>query len=154
VFRFAVPAEKSHYEVAYCCIIKRNGDRVYYRQFSAYNGEIAIDPSIGTIFRLSLKATGLKSTDPIVKANIVVEYGAVELGGKTYICPLRGIALSLASEVQPLLGGREEDFPPLQTSLNNVVFEQYHLYSASSRVLPGYTEEQLRKPPGDSKAPD
>jgi hypothetical protein len=154
VFRFAVPAEKSHYEVAYCCIIKRNGDRVYYRQFSAYNGEIAIDPSTGTIFRLSLKATGLKSTDPIVKANIVVEYGAVELGGKTYICPLRGIALSLASEVQPLLGGREEDFPPLQTSLNNVVFEQYHLYSASSRVLPGYTEEQLRKPPGDSKAPD
>ena len=152
VFRFAVPAEKSHYEVAYCCIIKRNGDRVYYRQFSAYNGEIAIDPSNGTIFRLSLKATGLKSTDPIVKANIVVEYGPVELGGKNYFCPLKGIALSLASEVQPLLGGREEDFPPLQTSLNNVVFEQYHLYSASSHVLPGYTEEQLRKPPG--KTPD
>jgi hypothetical protein len=154
VFRFAVPAEKSHYEVAYCCIIKANGDRVYYRQFSSYNGEIAIDPSNGTIFRLSLKATGLKNTDPIVKANIVVEYGPVELGGKTYICPLKGIALSLASEIQPLLGGREEDFPPLQTSLNNVVFEQYHLYSASSHVLPGYTDEQLRKPPGDSKTPD
>jgi hypothetical protein len=154
VFRFAVPAEKWHYEVAYCCIIKANGDRVYYRQFSAYNGEIAIDPSNGTIFRLSLKATGLKSTDPIVKANIVVEYGPVELGGRTYICPLRGIALSLASEIQPLLGGREDDFPPLQTSLNNVVFEQYHLYSASSHVLPGYTEQQLQKPPGDSKTPD
>ncbi len=154
VFRFTVPADKSHYEVAYCCIIKPNGTRVYYRQFSAYNGEIAIDPSNGTILRLSLKATGLKSTDPIVKANIVVEYGPVELGGRTYICPLKGIALSLASEAQPLLGGRQEDFPPLQTSLNDVVFEQYHLYRADSHVLPGYTEEQLQKPPGDSKTPD
>jgi hypothetical protein len=154
VFRFAVPAEKSHYEVTYCCIIKGNGDRVYYRQLSAYDGEITIDPSNGTILRLSLKATGLKKTDPIVKANILVQYGPVELGGRTYICPLKGIALSLASEVQPLLGGQVEDFPPLQTSLNDVVFEQYHLYRADSHVLPGYTEEQLQKPPGDSKAPD
>jgi len=154
VFRFAVPAEKSHYEVTYCCIIKGNGDRVYYRQLSAYDGEITIDPSNGTILRLSLKATGLKKTDPIVKANILVQYGPVELGGRTYICPLKGIALSLASEVQPLLGGQVEDFPPLQTSLNDVVFEQYHLYRADSHVLPGYTEEQWQKPPGDSKAPD
>jgi hypothetical protein len=154
VFRFAVPADKSHYEVAYCCIIKGNGDRVYYRQFSAYNGEIAIDPANGTILRLSLKATGLKSTDPIVKANIVVEYGPVELGGRTYICPLKGIALSLASERQPLLGAQEEDFPPLQTSLNDVAFEQYHLYRADSHVVPGYTEEQLKKAPDGSKTPD
>ena len=39
----------------------------------AYSGEIAIELSNGTILRLSLKATGLKNTDPIVKANIVVE---------------------------------------------------------------------------------
>jgi hypothetical protein len=149
-----VPAEKSHYEVTYCCIIKTDGVRVYYRQFSAYEGEITIDPSNGTIRRLSLKATGLKKTDPIVKANIMVEYGPVELGGRTYICPLKGIALSLASEVPLSLGAREEDFPPLQTSLNDVVFEQYHLYHADSHVLPGYTEEQLQKPPGDSKTPD
>jgi hypothetical protein len=154
VFRFAVPAEKSHYEVTYCCIIKGHGARVYYRQFSAYDGEITIDPSNGTILQISLKATGLKKTDPIVKANILVQYGPVELGGRTYICPLKGIALSLASEVQPLLGAPEEDFPPLQTSLNDVVFEQYHLYRADSHVLPGYTEEQLQKPPGDSKSPD
>jgi hypothetical protein len=151
VFRFAVPADKSHYEVGFCCIIKGNGDRVYYHQFSAYNGEIAIDPENGTIFRLSLTATGLKSTDPIVKANIVVEYGRVELGGRTYICPLKGIALSLASERQPLLGAQEEDFPPLQTSLNDVAFEQYHLYRADSHVVP--SEEQLQKPDG-GKTPD
>jgi hypothetical protein len=149
VFRFAVPAEKSHYDVVFCCTLRGNGDRVYYRQFSAYDGEITIDPSNGTILRLSLKATGLKKTDPIVKANIVVEYGPVELGGRTYICPVKGIAILLASEVQS-----RSDFPPLQTSLNDVVFEQYHLYRASSRVLPGYTEEQMKDPPSGSKPPD
>jgi hypothetical protein len=146
VFRFSVPAEKSHHDVSYCCILKGNGDRVYYRQFSAYDGEITIDPANGTVLRLSLKATGLKRPDPIVKANIVVEYGPVELGGRTYICPVKGIALSLASETRPLLGGREEDFPPLQTSLNDVTFEQYHLYRASSHVVPGNSEEQANPP--------
>jgi hypothetical protein len=154
VFRFSVPAEKSHYDVSYCCILKGNGDRVYYRQLSPYDGEITIDPSNGTVLRVSLKATGLKRPDPIVKANIVVEYGPVELGGRTYICPLKGIALSLASEARPLLGGREEDFPPLQTSLNDVAFEQYHLYRASSQVLPGYSEEQPPHPPNPNKPPD
>ena len=154
VFRFSVPAEKSHYEVSYCCILKVNGDRVYYRQFSAYDGEITIDPSNGTVLRLSLRATGLKRPDPIVKANIVVEYGPVELGGRTYICPVKGIAVSLASETRPLFGGREEDFPPLQTSLNDVVFEQYHLYRASSHVLPGFSEEQPPNPPNANKTPD
>jgi hypothetical protein len=154
VFRFSVPAEKSHYDVSYCCILKGNGDRVYYRQFSAYDGEIAIDPSNGTVLRLSFKATGLKKPDPIVEANIMVEYGPVELGGRTYICPVKGIAISLASEVRPFSEGVEEDFPPLQTSLNDVVFEQYHLYRASSHVLPGYTQEELKDPPSDSKTPD
>src|SRR5260370_29222755 len=154
VFRFSVPAEKSHYDVSYCCILKGNGDRVYYRQFSAYDGDITIDPSNGTVLRLSLKATGLKRPDPIVKANIVVEYGSVALGGRTYICPVKRIDLSLASETRPLLGGREEDFPPLQTSLNDVVFEQYHLYHASSQVLPGYSEEQPPNPPDVNKTPD
>jgi hypothetical protein len=83
-------------------------------------------------------ARDFKKTDPIFEANILVEYGPVELGGKTYICPVKGIALSVTLEIQHGLGGQEsEDFPPLQTSLNDVVFEQYHLFSASSHVLPG-----------------
>jgi hypothetical protein len=143
VFRFIVPAEKSHYDVAYCCIIKGNGDRVYYRQFSAYQGEITIDPSNGVVLRLMFKALGLKETDPIVKADILVEYGPVELGGKTYICPVKGIALSLASEIMPSASRTVDAFPPLQTSLNDVVFEQYHLYHASSHIVPTEKDEHL-----------
>ena len=116
---------------------------VYYRQFSAYEGEITIDPSNGVVLRLMFKALGLKETDPIVKADILVEYGPVELGGKTYICPVKGIALSLASEIMPSASKTVDAFPPLQTSLNDVVFEQYHLYHASSHIVPTEKDEHL-----------
>jgi VWFA-related protein len=135
VYGFAVTAEKSHYSVAYCCTYKANGDRSYFEQISGYRGEISIDPSNGTVSRIVLKAS-LKPENPIVRANIVVEYGPVELGGRTYICPVKGIALSLAREVT----NRFSDQPPWQVSLNDVVFQQYHLYGASTRLLTGDAE--------------
>ena len=142
VFHFTTPAAKSHYDVAYCCIIKGNGDRVYYRQFSAYDGEITIDPSNGVVLRIVFKAAGLKETDPIVVADILVDYAPVELGGRVYICPVKGIALSLASEIMPSQGRTVEAFPRLQTSLNDISFEQYHLYHATSHILPADKDEQ------------
>jgi len=63
------------------------------------------------------------------------------LGGGTYICPLKSIAISLASEIQPSHGGTQEGFSPLQTSLNEVAFEQYHLYHASSHIVPADKDE-------------
>ena len=79
VFRYAVRAKESHYVVQH----KARG----------YKGEIAIDPVSGTIRRLVLHADP-GSPKELVVADVVVEYGSIELGGKTYICPLRGIAHS------------------------------------------------------------
>jgi hypothetical protein len=107
VFRYAVAAGKSHYNV--------NG------QFPAYQGEITLDPSNGTILRLMLRADP-NSTPPLLRADFVIEYGPVELGGKSYICPLKGVAVS----VEPKLW-----------SLNDITFEQYHLYRATAHILTG-----------------
>jgi len=110
VFSYAVSAENSHYRVDEIC--------------SAYRGEFAINPATGAILRLVIRA------DPeigmaLLRADIAVEYGPVRLGDKTYICPVKSIAIS-----RRLLTGW----------LNDVVFDQYHLYRATSRVLPGFTE--------------
>jgi hypothetical protein len=105
VFRYSVAAGKSHYSV--------DG------QFPAYRGEITLDPSNGTVLRLMLRADP-HSSSPLLIADFVIEYGPVELGGKTYICPLKGVAIS----VEPKL-----------RSLNDITFEQYHLYRASARIL-------------------
>jgi hypothetical protein len=127
VFRFSVPMEKSHYQVEFCCFLaymKDNGD---FRKIPAYHGEIAVDPEDGTILRLSLVAD-LDPTDPVGISNIMVEYGSVEIGGKSYICPVRSVSMwieSLSSSNDP------------QTLLNDVDFGQYHLFRSESRVLIG-----------------
>ena len=110
VYRYAVIAGKSHYNV--------DG------QFRGYHGEITVDPSNGTILRLVLKADP-KPSLPLLRADFVIEYGPVELGGKTYICPVKGVALSAS---------------PKLWWLNDIAFEQYHLYRSSAQILAGSTE--------------
>lgn len=123
VFSFSVSAAKSHYELAYCCIEKYGSPPVPFKSFSGYHGEIAVDPANGTILRLVLRAD-LKKSDPFSKADIFVEYGPVEIGGKTYICPVKSAAYSVS------------DWREIGTWLNDVAFEQYHVYRADTRILP------------------
>lgn len=91
---------------------------------SAYQGEIAIDPSDGSIRRVVLKAI-TEPGDLLSFADSAVEYGPVDLGDKVYICPLKGIAISQG---------------PRFIWLNDVVFEDYHLFRSNIRILPNFTE--------------
>ena len=143
VFRYTVPREKSHYQVEYCCVFSDDGGRVF-QQFSGYHGLIAIDPNNGAILRVTLEAD-LKPSDPLVRSDILVEYSPVEIGGKTYVCPVKSVSISLAPalpvdafEIQRyrnMLVGQQTSREHLQTFLNDVVFTHYHLFRAESRVL-------------------
>jgi VWFA-related protein len=147
VFRYGVPAEKSHYEVSYCCFPNPEDLTAAlqpFHQVSGYHGEMAVDPATGSILRLTLQAD-LKQTDPLVRADIMVEYGRVEIGDKSYICPLRSVSISVghvlqASDMQHLRISTDADhmqYAPghMQTLLNEVSFEQYHLFHADARLL-------------------
>ena len=79
VYRYAVGGKESHYVVQ--------------NQRCAYEGEIAIDPSSGAILRIVFR-TDPDPANSLPVANILVEYGVVELGDKKYIFPLKGIALT------------------------------------------------------------
>ena len=149
VFSFEVPKEASHYEVRFCCI-----DGAEFRQFVAYHGEITIAPADGTILRLTL-ITNMRKYDPIKKANLMVEYGPVELGNQKFYCPTRSISVIVApvqTNIRRALPGgptvqttrgsvqiqadisNPSEAPP-QTLLNEVVFDQYHLFASEARVL-------------------
>jgi hypothetical protein len=141
VFAYEVPKEKSHYEVNYCCIAYEAATMVAnmhpFRQVAGYRGEMAVDPVTGSILRLSVVAA-LKPGSPVTQADILVEYAPVEIGGKTYICPVRSVSITTAQMVQqtdryadPLA----RQLQPLKTMLNDVKFEQYHMFRAESRVL-------------------
>jgi VWFA-related protein len=143
VFRYSVPKDSSHYEVRYCCVASTYGlESSLFKQMSSYHGEIAVDPLTGTIARLTIEAV-LAPGDPISRANLMVEYGPVELGGMTYICPTRSVSVSFAQTLrstQDPSGHSYTIMGPQQTLLNHVDFEQYHLFRAESHVLSGDEE--------------
>jgi hypothetical protein len=125
VFSYTVPSENSHLRVEYCCVYGKNGNNlVRFPGFSPYQGQITVDPSTGAILRLLMRIDP-GPNDPFVKAAIVVEYGPVKIGDRTYICPVKSIALSLGL---PFRRTGADNGGLLQTSLNDVVFEKYQLF--------------------------
>jgi hypothetical protein len=110
-----------------------------FKKLTGYHGEIAINPETGAILRLVMDAD-LKPDLPLVRAGILVEYGPVKIGEKTYICPLKSVAISRGRTVMLMAEGNDSfrTFGPFATSLNDVAFQDYHMFRAESHVLPGY----------------
>ncbi len=145
VFRYEIPAERSRYQVGACCLPDGDGN-ISFEETVGYHGEIAIDPLSGAILRLELVAD-LKSTTPLVRSDIMIEYGPVEIGGKTYICPVRSVSISRGRSVIVLTEWDESfrTYGPYTTMLNDVAFEQYHMFRAKSRMLTGFNPTQEKE---------
>ncbi len=80
VFRYVVPAEKSHYQVGGCCLPGGDG-KVPFQKLTGYHGEIEMDPASGAILRLTVEAD-LKSATPLVRSDIMIEYDPIDIGEK------------------------------------------------------------------------
>jgi VWFA-related protein len=119
VYKYEVPRAASHYTVRYCCQvdehlvgrtqfgyagqnrtpqqvanIPRADDAHTYIEVPAYRGELSIDPATGAVIRITLEAD-LKSGGPLMRATTMVEYGPVRIGDRSFICPVRSLALSI-----------------------------------------------------------
>lgn len=103
---------------------------------TAYHGEIGIDPTSGTILRLMLEDDpDLGST--IERAGVMVEYGAVAIGGKPYTCPVRSVSYSLgALDVPASFDVATSRKRRKAARLNDVVFSDYHVFRAEIRIVP------------------
>jgi VWFA-related protein len=146
VFSYAVPRQKSHYEVNYCCEAEQSATMVAnlhaVHRVPGYHGEIGVDPASGTILRITVEAE-FKPDDLVSRAAIMVQYGAVEIGGKTNFCPQKSVAIGVEQMVQfvgPYASPAARQIQPLKTSLNDVVFDQYHMFRAETRVVPANEE--------------
>lgn len=132
VFRYRVPQDQSHYSVGFHAISSGHGNA---EQTSGYHGEVAIDPVTGTILRVTVQAEQPLDS-PILRSDIMVEYGPVEIGGKTYTCPIKSVSISTVA-----IGLRTDPFggfaPPPAPLLNDVTFDNYHQFRSESRILPG-----------------
>jgi len=164
VFRFAVPAKRSHYQIQFCCVATPEdlAGGHFLTQQAPYHGQIAADPATGAILRITVIAD-LGSDDPLVTAAIAVQYGPVDIGGKTYICPVRSDAfarrhqwdmgnnaIAAAAGAIPAAGINRG---PVWTRLNEVTFTTYHIYRGESRILSDAEVAQMTGRPAPPTPP-
>ena len=143
VFRYIVRAANPHYDVTYCCLV---GGRSFLAS-PRYLGELAIDPESGTILRLTMEAElgwirepNLTPVLPAKGSAMMVEYGPVDIGGKTYVCPHRSVVIMRIRTVSTLaIWGQTFDiYAPYETLLNDIAYTDYHKFGSEVRMLPGF----------------
>ena len=89
----------------------------------------------------------------------MIEYGPVEIAGKSYICPVRSLSISRGRSVAVLsetLNAREKTqwyesfrtYGPYATLLNDITFDAFHMFRADSHMLPGFNPPPEGKSPG------
>ncbi len=161
VFTYQVPKEKSHYKISYESVpLKPAACNITPETFTkvvAYHGEMAVDPASGTILRLTLMAD-LKP-DPFApsKSDIEVEYGQVSIGGRPYFLPVRSVTSSLAHFLFILGAGGVNSCTALavtkgfQKSLNDVAFENYHVFRSDAHVLTASEAANLERQPNPAQ---
>jgi len=138
VFRYVIPGDDLFYQVRVCCLPDGDGNQAFQR-YPHYHGEIAIDPETGAILRLALQSD-LKSTTPLSRSDIMIEYGPVEMGGRTYICPLRSVSIMRSRSIRTYRDWDEgfRLYGPYATMLNDINFSGYHIFRSNSRILTGF----------------
>jgi hypothetical protein len=155
VFRYAVPLERSHYAVVVPGVPRAS------QTSDAYHGEMTIDPSNGTIVRLTLVAE-LSGDSQVSKGDVMVEYGPVAIGGINCTCPVKSASLTVQ---RPTTSGSRyklklnpdvtkrgvpqtksnavqgsydsaDDAPPV-TKVSDARFRDYHQFRSDIRILIG-----------------
>jgi hypothetical protein len=137
VFRYVIPQEKSRFHVGYCCLPDGDGTASF-QTVQGYHGEVTLDPVTGAILRLTMEAD-LDGDLPMIRSDVLVEYGPVDIGGKTYICPVKSVAIWRSRTVRQLAltdwGLSFRSYGPFATVLSDLTFDDYHIFRAESRVL-------------------
>jgi hypothetical protein len=128
IFEYSVPQAHSHYSVTV-----PDGEKSKVVQ-PGYHGVIGMKPD-GTIVRLTMIAE-MGPKDLVVKANQLVDYGEVELGGTKFYCPLKSVVLTLqhmqhTGEVNYQTNGSwaidsVNTVGPARTMVNDIQFSSYH----------------------------
>jgi hypothetical protein len=145
VFHYAVPEDKSHYRVKFCCI--PNGfhpdgqpELQIFDEQAAYHGEIVFNPDDGSILRMTVEAE-MPPQGLVPKAGIAIEYGSVEIGGKNYVCPIKSISVLMAhtTQAEGMVSRTNYKGQP-KTFLNNVTFDNYRRFGSESHILTGEAE--------------
>jgi VWFA-related protein len=151
VFSYRSAGTDAAPEITYCCLPEGDGTTPYHNKAATY-GEFELNPDTGAIMRIVINADLDEERDPgvpLIRSQIMVEYGAEQLGGKTYICPERSVEVSRGRSERVLheWSMSFSVYSYFETMINDVTFGGYHKFGSEARILPGFEEDEETKPP-------
>ncbi len=156
VFSYRLAGTSDVPELTYCCLPQGNGATPYQNKADTY-GEFAVNPATGAIMRIVISADLNEERNPdvpLIRSQLMVEYGPVELGGKTYICPQRSVEISRGRSERELheWGMIFNVYGYFETLINDATFAGYHKFGSEARILPGYQDAEEPKNSAPPKA--
>ena len=132
VFHYSVPKSASHYLVDFCCYTLPEDEtrELSFREHPAYHGEVVLSPDSGSVLRITIEAD-LDTSAPIMISQLAVKYDNVEIGGRSYLCPVQSIAMTALhnSKMERING------VGIERHLNEVQYLDYHKFGSSSRMI-------------------
>ena len=155
VFHYRVAGKSRTYSVMHCCLLGRRA----FRTTPEYHGELKIDPETGAILRLTMESEpgwivepDLQPVLPVKATGMMVEYGPVAIGTRSYICPIRSVVIIRSRTIESLTVWNKtfEIYTPYATQLNDIRYGDYHKFGAESQLLPGF---EVVPEAGQSPAP-
>ena len=155
VFHYAVDRAHSQYAISYCCHLIRDsaGRIVPETVVAAFTGELFLEPMTGTIYRATWQTAHLPRDYPTKQSGTFVEYRSVDIGDKTYVCPVKSVTIS--DSVMYATAGT--DTFPLH-SINESRFTDYRKFNADATFLADgasrHTQAQKTMPPMQVMTPE
>lgn len=169
VFRYSVPRSASHFQVigyrektdlvGFGSVTRGSApsrlgvqasdpaNTTAVRTKPGYHGEFWVDPATGTVLRITLESDS-KEGAPFRRAGILVQYGPVEIGDSSFVCPTRGLAFS---EAVPDPNALTSDSPT--EWLNVTEFTGYHRFASTTRILAEVPPMQAEKHEAANETP-
>jgi hypothetical protein len=129
VFHYSVPRIGSHYEVHYKCPTNEP-----FQDNPAYHGSFSIDPATGALMRITLEAEG-QPNDPISHVSSIIEYSPMDIGERSYICPVRSLATMVEESNACSAKHHNPKLAQPILMLNQTNFTDYHRLGSTTRIL-------------------
>jgi hypothetical protein len=129
VFHYSVPRGRSHYDVHYKCPTNEA-----FQDTPPYHGSFSIDPATGALMRITLE-TESQPDDPITHIGSIIEYSPMEIGERSYICPMRSLVTMVEESSACAAKHHNPKMAQPILMINQTNFTDYHRLGSTSRLL-------------------
>lgn len=126
-FHYQVPQKDSHYKIYFCCEWNSDNAPTSFNGTPAYSGTLTVDPATGAVLRVTLEIE-FDEFDPPPQYSVAVQYGPVDIAGRTAVLPLHSITIGEGKTLAH--HGYRTNF-----YLDDIRFTDYRRFGSTARIV-------------------